>query len=47
MEFFLDLCEDLLYYWGYAKEGDNKYGFFDYKGKAKDENVAKFEGFKK
>lgn len=39
--------EELLYYWGYAKEEDNKFGFFDYEGKASAYSRSRFEGFKR
>ena len=38
--------EELLYFWGYAKETDNQFGFFDYEGKASTSSKAQFEGFK-
>ena len=43
----MDEAEELLHYWGYAKIGENRSGFFDYKGKASEKNVGRFEEFKK
>ena len=35
------------HYFGYAKQTANEFGIFDYNGKAKEEHVLQFEGFKK
>lgn len=39
--------EDMIHYFGYAKIGDNPFGFYDYKGKVSDPtNLELFEQFK-
>jgi hypothetical protein len=42
-----DSLEKEVHFFGYAKQDGNPFGFFDYDGKAKQENLDEFEGFKK
>ena len=39
--------EELLYYFGYVKEEDNQFGFFDFEGKASQKSKDRYYGFKK
>ncbi len=47
MKYIMSEIEELLHYWGYAKEEGNKFGFFDYKGQASEYSRSRYEGFRK
>ena len=47
MQYIKDCLEKEIHFFGYSVKDGNKYGFFDFEGKAKQDSLDAFEGFKK
>lgn len=47
LQYIKDQLEESIHFFGYAKHEGNPFGFFDYEGKAKEDNHRMFDEFKR